>query len=247
MRAERRTLTGESRRVGSTEITAASVGDAIVTRERMDPGWRWSIDVKPVVGTESCQALHQMYVVSGRLHVVMDDGAEMDIGPGDAAVVPPGHDGWVVGDEPCEIIDFSPAYVQLVEAGEAYQALAGGSRPGRGATRTQVASRLRAQARAGRLDAGAVELVLGAVAGKPGRRTGPAGLTARELEVLVLIATGASAKQVAHALGIAVKTVTTHIERIYVKCGVSSRSEVTHFAIANGLVRPLSPQRPPGS
>ena len=124
---------------------------------------------------------------------------------------------------------------------EAYKALTDSETTRRPLSRPQAAARLRADAQRGRLDPGAVELVLGAVGVQPRRRTGPAGLTARELEVLVLIATGASAKQVAHALGIAVKTATTHIERIYAKCDVSTHSEVTHFAIANGLMRPLSP------
>lgn len=241
MRAERKPLSGDVRRVGSSEFITAAVGDTTIMRERMLPGWRWAVDMKPVVGTESCQAMHQLFVVSGRLHVVMDDGAELEIAEGDAAVVPPGHDAWVVGDEPCEIIDFSPTYVHLIAAGEAYQHLAASAGPGRAATRSRVATKLRAEAQSGRLDPNAVELVLGAVAGKPGRRSGPAGLTPRELEVLALIATGASAKQVAHALGIAVKTANTHIERIYIKCGVSSRSGVTHFAIAHGLVQPIKP------
>ena len=72
------------------------------------PGWRWSVDVKPAVGTDSCQAAHTGYVVSGRFHVRMDDGTEYDFGPGDAHVVSPGHDAWVVGDEVCTIIDVAP-------------------------------------------------------------------------------------------------------------------------------------------
>jgi DNA-binding CsgD family transcriptional regulator/mannose-6-phosphate isomerase-like protein (cupin superfamily) len=230
-----------ARRVGSAELAVASVGDTTITREVMAPGWRWSTDVKPVVGTDLCRALHQLFVVSGRLHFVMEDGGELSVGPGDAAVVPPGHDAWVVGEEPCEIVDFSPAYSQLIAAGEAYQAVtaAGASRPRR--SRARAAQELRAEARAGRLDAAAVELVLGAVGFRPRRQRGPAGLTARELQVLVLIATGASAKQVAHVLGIAPKTAATHIERIYVKCDVSTRSGATHFAIAHGLVNPLMP------
>ena len=240
MRVQRRPLTGNAHRVGTTEIAVASVGDAVITRERMDPGWRWSIDLRPIVKTDTCRALHQIYVVSGRMRVLTDDGAEIETGPGDAVVIPPGHDAWVVGDAPCEIIDFSPDYTQLIDAGETYRALTAPDRGGRPLTRTQVAARLRAAATDGELDPGAVELVLGAVGARPRRRTGPRGLTAREMEVLVLIATGASAKQVAHVLGIAPKTATTHIERIYTKCGVSTRSEATHFAIANGLVRPLS-------
>lgn len=241
MRVQRRPLTGNAHRVGTTEIAVASVGDAVITRERMDPGWRWSIDLKPVVKTETCRALHQIYVVSGRMRVLTDDGSEIETGPGDAVVIPPGHDAWVVGDVPCEIIDFSPDYTQLIEAGEAYQSLTGPHSDRRPLTRAQAAAKLRAEATDGQLDPGAVELVLGAVGARPLRKTGPCGLTARELEVLVLIATGASAKQVSQVLGIAVKTATTHIERIYTKCGVSTRSEATHFAIAHGLVRPLSP------
>ena len=98
------------------------------------------------------------------------------------------------------------------------------------------------EAASGRLDAAAVEVVLGAVGHRPPRGRGPAGLTEREVEVLVLIATGASAKQVAYALGITPKTAATHIERIYMKIGVSTRSDATRFAIAHGLVNPISPR-----
>ena len=231
----------EARRVGNAEISVASVGDATITREVMEPGWRWSTDVKPIVGTDLCRALHQLFVVSGRLHVVMEDGAELEVHTGAAVVIPPGHDAWVVGEEPCEIIDFSRDYSQLIDAGDAYRAMTAPRASQPRCSRAQAARKLRSEARAGRLDPGAVELVLGAVGHRPRRQRGPAGLTAREVEVLVLIATGASAKQVAHVLGIAVKTATTHIERIYRKCGVSSRSDATRFAIAHGLVNPVMP------
>ncbi|MFP5333118.1 MAG: LuxR C-terminal-related transcriptional regulator [Acidimicrobiia bacterium] len=241
MRVQRRALSGNAHRVGTTEIAVASVGEAVITRERMDPGWRWSVDLKPIVKTDLCRALHQIYVVSGRMRILTDDTAESEVGPGDAVVIPPGHDAWVVGDEPCEIIDFSPDYSQLIDAGQAYQSLTDPNESPTPTARAEAAAALRARAERGRLDSGAVELVLGAVGARPRLRRGPCGLTPRELEVLVLIATGASAKQVAHALGIAVKTATTHIERIYTKCGVSTRAEVTHFAIAHGLVSPLTP------
>ena len=242
MRLESKALTtpGDVRRVGSADITVASVGDTTITREVMEPGWRWSIDVKPIVGTDLCRALHQLFVVAGQLHVAMEDGAELDVHTGDAVVIPPGHDAWVVGAEACEIIDFSRAYSQLIEAGEAYQALTAPS----GATtrsRADAAKKLRSEVRAGRLDSGAVELVLGAVGHRPKRQRGPAELTPRELEVLMLIATGASAKQVAYMLGITPKTAATHIERIYTKSGASSRSDATRFAIAHGLVDPVAP------
>lgn len=197
--------------------------------------------MKPVVGTDLCRALRQLFIVAGRLHMVMEDGAELEVRTGDAAVIPPGHDAWVVGDGPCEIVDFSPTYAQLIGAGEAYHAMTAPRASGERCSRSEAAQWLRAEARAGRLDPAAVALVLGAVGNRPRRRSGPAGLTAREVEVLVLIATGASAKQVAYVLGIAPRTASTHIERIYMKCGVSSRSAATRFAIALGLVNPVTP------
>lgn len=107
-------------------------------------------------------------------------------------------------------------------------------------TAKQAASVLRAEARAGRIDANAADAVL-AAAGNSGRRrtSGPAGLTAREVEVLVLIARGAQTSEVARRLGIARKTAGTHIERIYAKTGASSRSTATLFALRNGLLDPL--------
>jgi quercetin dioxygenase-like cupin family protein len=70
------------------------------------PGWRWSEDVKPIAGTQSCQAPHAIYVISGRMGIRMDDGTEGEIGPGDIAMIEPGHDAWVVGDEACVGVDF---------------------------------------------------------------------------------------------------------------------------------------------
>jgi len=69
------------------------------------PGWTWSGDVKPRVGTASCQQPHAGIVISGRFTVRTDEGEERVLGPGDAHVVSPGHDAWVVGDEPCVILD----------------------------------------------------------------------------------------------------------------------------------------------
>lgn len=250
MRPEAKALdpTTQARPVGRGDLAVTSMGEALITREVAPPGWRWSNDVKPIVGTDLCRAFHQLFIVSGHLHFVMEDGAEFDVRSGDVAVVPPGHDAWVVGDEPCDSLDLSPDYVQLIDAGRAYQELTSTKTPGRRSSRADAARRLRAEARNGRLDPGAVELVLGAVGHRPPRRrSGPAGLTPREIEVLVLIATGASVKQVAYALGIAPKTASTHVERIYSKCGVSTRSDATRFAIAHGLVRPFPPVAAPGA
>ena len=65
-----------------------------------EPGWRWSEHVKPLSGTDSCQVEHIGYVLKGRMKVVMDGGEELEVGPGDVFHMPPGHDAWIVGDEP---------------------------------------------------------------------------------------------------------------------------------------------------
>lgn len=91
------------------EVSLVNLTGFTVGRADFRPGWRWSTDVKPLAGTDSCQLAHSSYVVSGRFHVVMDDGRELELGPGDAHLVGPGHDAWVVGDEPCVTIDFIPA------------------------------------------------------------------------------------------------------------------------------------------
>jgi quercetin dioxygenase-like cupin family protein len=77
-----------------------------IGRATFEPGWRWSQHVKPIAGTDSCEAAHFGYIVSGRLKVVMNDGEESEIGPGDLMQVAPGHDAWVVGDEPCVALDW---------------------------------------------------------------------------------------------------------------------------------------------
>ncbi len=82
-------------------------GEGVVGRAVFEPGWKWSTHVKPIAGTESCQAAHSGYVLSGRMHIVMDDGTEADMGPGDYAVIPPGHDAWTVGNETCVVLDVS--------------------------------------------------------------------------------------------------------------------------------------------
>ena len=89
----------------------AIIGDAgavSMTRGTFEPGWRWSKDVAPVVGTETCQARHHMYIVSGTMHLHMDDGTESTLRAGDVVDIPAGHDAWVEGEEPCVTIDVSP-------------------------------------------------------------------------------------------------------------------------------------------
>jgi quercetin dioxygenase-like cupin family protein len=91
---------------GTGQLEVVTSDGGAVGRATFLPGWRWSEHVKPIAGTASCQAAHTCYFVSGQMKVVMDDGEEMDYGPGDFAVMPPGHDAWTVGDEPCVVIDW---------------------------------------------------------------------------------------------------------------------------------------------
>ena len=90
------------------EISLVNLTGFTVGRAELRPGWRWSSDVAPLAGTEACPGTHRSYVVSGRMHVAMSDGRELDLGPGDAHLVGPGHDAWVIGDQPCVTIDFIP-------------------------------------------------------------------------------------------------------------------------------------------
>jgi quercetin dioxygenase-like cupin family protein len=89
----------ETRPIEDGTVEIVHLDGGMVMRTIFEPGWRWSKSVKPVAGTESCQTHHFGYCISGRMHVVMDDGQEIDIGPGEAIEIPPGHDAWVVGDE----------------------------------------------------------------------------------------------------------------------------------------------------
>lgn len=99
----------ERRTHPNTSMEVVRFGDRTVARITYHPGWRWVNDIKPTAGTDLCQVNHFVYVLSGHTHVVMADGGEMDLGPGDVATVPPGHDAWVVGDEPCVFLDFGGA------------------------------------------------------------------------------------------------------------------------------------------
>ena len=77
-----------------------------VGRIHLEPGWRWSEAVKPIANTDSCEVAHVGYAISGKLHVVMDDGTELDISGGEAYEIAPGHDAWVEGGQPYEAVEF---------------------------------------------------------------------------------------------------------------------------------------------
>ena len=90
---------------GKAEIVSA--GGLTFERITTEPGWQWSKHAKAIAKTESCQKSHLLYMISGRLHVRMDDGKEEEFGPGDIAVIPPGHDNWTVGDKPAVVLEIS--------------------------------------------------------------------------------------------------------------------------------------------
>jgi quercetin dioxygenase-like cupin family protein len=91
---------------GSGQLELVNVDTAPVGRATFQPGWQWSKHVKPIAKTESCQAAHMGYFISGRMKIVMDDGTTDEFGPGDFMICPPGHDAWIVGEEPCVVIDW---------------------------------------------------------------------------------------------------------------------------------------------
>jgi hypothetical protein len=97
----------ETRKFDLGKVDIVSLGGATFGRAVFQPGWRWSTCVKPIAQTESCEAPHLNLHISGRLHVLMDDGREYEFGPGEISEIPPGHDAWVVGREAVVVIDIA--------------------------------------------------------------------------------------------------------------------------------------------
>lgn len=96
----------EVREMPLGRVELVKVGGATVGRATFQPGWRWSTSLKPIVKTESCDVPHFQYHLSGVLMVRMDDGTELTCRPGDISLLPPGHDAWVVGNDPVVVVDF---------------------------------------------------------------------------------------------------------------------------------------------
>jgi hypothetical protein len=97
----------ETRDFPHGKVDLVKIGDLTFGLGTFEPGWKWSESVKPIAKTESCQVLHTGYQLSGVMHVKMDDGTEQELKPGDIGVIPPGHDAWVVGEEPVVILDIT--------------------------------------------------------------------------------------------------------------------------------------------
>jgi uncharacterized cupin superfamily protein len=102
----------ETRTFDKGRVDVVTLGTHTAGRATFEPGWRWSECVKPIVGTESCQVHHLGYVLSGRLHIVMDSGEEVEAEPGLAYEVQPGRDAWVVGEEAFVALEFQPSAVE---------------------------------------------------------------------------------------------------------------------------------------
>lgn len=95
----------KTQNVGRMKVETVTIGSLIFSRNTAAPGWQWSEDVKPIAKTESCQLNHLIHVISGKLQVRMDDGTDMEFSAGDIGSIPPGHNGWTVGDEPAVWIE----------------------------------------------------------------------------------------------------------------------------------------------
>ena len=96
----------ETRNFERGALQVLNIGGAEIGLLTLQPGWRWSEHVKPLAGTQLCEAPHFQYHVQGTLHVVMGDGTEFEAGPGDVTALPQGHDAWVVGEEPVVVVDW---------------------------------------------------------------------------------------------------------------------------------------------
>ena len=96
----------ETRTFERGQVDLLNIAGSQIGRLTLQPGWRWSEHVKPIAGTEWCEAPHFQYHAQGTLHIVMSDGTEFDAGPGDVTALPQGHDAWVVGSEPVVVVDW---------------------------------------------------------------------------------------------------------------------------------------------
>lgn len=106
----------ETRTPAKTRVDVVHLGNVHAARLTLEPGWRWSECVKPVAGTDSCQTPHVGFIASGTIHVVMDDGTERDVQAGEAYVIEPGHDAYVVGDSPVVGYEFESKTAQTYAA-----------------------------------------------------------------------------------------------------------------------------------
>jgi quercetin dioxygenase-like cupin family protein len=96
------------RNCGHGKMELVTLEEMTLARVTLKPGWKWSEHIRPMAKTDLCGVSHFQYVISGRLMVIMEDGTKMELGPGDLVSIPPGHDAWVLGNEPFVALDGSP-------------------------------------------------------------------------------------------------------------------------------------------
>jgi hypothetical protein len=96
----------ETRTFEQGKVDLLNIGASEIARLTLQPGWRWSEHVKPIAGTDLCEAPHFRYHLQGTLHIVMGDGTQLDARARDVTALPQGHDAWVVGDQPVVVIDW---------------------------------------------------------------------------------------------------------------------------------------------
>jgi hypothetical protein len=99
-------MADEVRTFDRGRLELVNIGDGVVGRLVLEPGWRWSESVKPLAGTEWCEAPHFQYHAAGRIRIVTSDGGEFEVGPGEVTSLPSGHDAYVVGEDPVVMVDF---------------------------------------------------------------------------------------------------------------------------------------------
>ena len=107
---EKKTFATEAAEVmepNNAKVEIVNVGGNRVMKIAAQPGWVWSKDIKPIIGTDTCQATHTGIIVEGAVHCVCDDGSEATYTAGDAYAISPGHDAWVVGGKPAIVYEFA--------------------------------------------------------------------------------------------------------------------------------------------
>jgi hypothetical protein len=99
----------ETKTFPRAKVDFLKVAGEVIRRFTLEPGWRWSRDIGEIANTQWCESQHFQYQLSGRLHVRMADGAELDLRPGDVSFLPSGHESWVVGEAPVVLVDWYKA------------------------------------------------------------------------------------------------------------------------------------------
>ena len=99
-------LPDEERPIPNGKVEIWHLGDFVIGRATFNPGWKWSVDVQPIAGTEWCEYHHLGLMLEGQMHFVTSEGLEMELKAGHIYEILPQHDAWVVGDEPFVVVDW---------------------------------------------------------------------------------------------------------------------------------------------